>query len=111
MDLAFAAADVVISRAGAGTISELCIAAKAVIFVPSPNVAEDHQTHNARSLSDRGAALLVPDEYAGKELMKTAMTLIKEDSQIKELEIKIEEMALRNSAEIIAREIIKAASL
>jgi len=111
MDLALAAADVVISRAGAGTISELCIAAKAVIFVPSPNVAEDHQTHNARSLSDKGAALLVPDQYAVEELMKTAMSLIKEDSQIKELEIKIEEMALRNSAEIIAREIIKAASL
>lgn len=111
MDLALAAADVVISRAGAGTISELCIAAKAVIFVPSPNVAEDHQTHNARSLSDKGAALLVPDEYAQKELMKTAMNLIKEDSRINELEIKIEEMALRDSAEIIAREIIKASSL
>ncbi len=107
MDLAFAAADVVISRAGAGTISELCIAAKAVIFVPSPNVAEDHQTHNARSLSDKGAALLVPDNMADDELMNAAMELIKDDIKVKELENRIEKMALRDSAEVIAREIIK----
>lgn len=111
MDLAFAAADLVISRAGAGTISELCIAAKAVIFVPSPNVAEDHQTHNAKSLSDKGAAILIADKDADKELMVTAMKLIKDEVGISELESKIEKMALRDSAAKIAKEITEIATV
>ncbi|MDP3435669.1 MAG: undecaprenyldiphospho-muramoylpentapeptide beta-N-acetylglucosaminyltransferase, partial [Bacteroidales bacterium] len=73
MELAFAAADLVISRAGAGTISELCIAAKATIFVPSPNVAEDHQRHNAMALVEKGAAIMVPDNEAAQKLMVEAV--------------------------------------
>ncbi len=68
MDLAFAAADVVITRAGAGTISELCLAGKASIFVPSPNVAEDHQTHNALALVRKNAAYMIPDDVAVEQV-------------------------------------------
>ncbi|MFA7210931.1 MAG: undecaprenyldiphospho-muramoylpentapeptide beta-N-acetylglucosaminyltransferase [Bacteroidales bacterium] len=78
MDLAYAVADVVISRAGAGSISELCIAGKACIFVPSPNVAEDHQTHNAMALVKEHAGLLIRDADAQTELMPTALKLIKD---------------------------------
>ena len=76
MDLAYAAADAVVARAGALTISELCLAHKPAILVPSPNVAEDHQTHNARSLSDKGAARLVPDARAAAELMPAAAEIL-----------------------------------
>ena len=76
MDLAYAAADAVVSRAGALTISELCLAHKPTILVPSPNVAEDHQTHNARALSERGAARLVTDASAATELMPAAMQVL-----------------------------------
>jgi UDP-N-acetylglucosamine--N-acetylmuramyl-(pentapeptide) pyrophosphoryl-undecaprenol N-acetylglucosamine transferase len=69
MDLAFAAADVIISRAGAGTISELCLVGKPVILIPSPNVAEDHQTKNALALVEKDAAILLPDEKASKTLV------------------------------------------
>lgn len=78
MDLAYAVADVVISRAGAGSISELCIAGKACIFVPSPNVAEDHQTHNAMALVKEHAGLLIRDADAQTELMPAALKLIKD---------------------------------
>ena len=64
MDYAYAAADIIISRAGAGTISELCLVGKPVILIPSPNVAEDHQTKNAMALSERDAAILIPDDQA-----------------------------------------------
>ncbi|MCL2501705.1 MAG: undecaprenyldiphospho-muramoylpentapeptide beta-N-acetylglucosaminyltransferase, partial [Bacteroidales bacterium] len=75
MDLAFAAADVVISRSGAGTIAELCMAGKPVVFVPSPNVSEDHQTHNAMALVREEAALIVTEEQASAQLMQTALNL------------------------------------
>jgi len=78
MDLAYAVADVVISRAGAGSISELCIAGKACIFMPSPNVAEDHQTHNAMALVKEDAGLLIRDADAQTELMPAALKLIKD---------------------------------
>ena len=107
MDLAFAAADLVISRAGAGTISELCMAAKATIFVPSPNVAEDHQTHNAMALVKRDAAYMVADIDADLRLMKLAEELIFNDEKIKELEKNIFSMAIERSAERIAMEILK----
>ena len=66
MDYAYAAADIIVSRAGAGTISELCLVGKPVILVPSPNVAEDHQTRNAKALSEKDAAVLIPDNQAAR---------------------------------------------
>ncbi len=106
MDHAFAAADVVITRAGAGTISELCIAKKACIFVPSPNVTEDHQTHNAMALVNKKAALLVEDAEAEKRLMDIAVTLAEDPKRVAEMENNISSLAYRNSAEIIAKEVI-----
>ncbi|MDD4638625.1 MAG: UDP-N-acetylglucosamine--N-acetylmuramyl-(pentapeptide) pyrophosphoryl-undecaprenol N-acetylglucosamine transferase, partial [Bacteroidales bacterium] len=109
MDLAFAAADVIITRAGAGTISELCIARKACIFVPSPNVAEDHQTHNAMALVRENAAAMVPDNQAPEKVMDEAISLLN-DNQRRERMIKnIWSMALYNSAETIAGEIVRLA--
>jgi len=107
MDYAFAAADVVITRAGAGTISELCIAKKACIFVPSPIVTEDHQTHNAMALVKKNAALLVPDSEAENRLMDLATELVADTKRIKTMEDNISKMAYRDSAEIIAKEVIK----
>ncbi len=107
MDYAFAAADIVISRAGAGTISELCVAGKACIFVPSPNVAEDHQTHNAMSLVNMNAALLVPDSHAEIRLMNIAKELVNDRPRIEAMESNIIKMAHRDAAEIIAKEVIK----
>ena len=107
MDLAYAAAGIVISRAGAGTISELCIAEKATIFVPSPNVAEDHQTHNALSLVKRGAALMIPDGEAGERLMDEAIKLVSDNDEVLRLESGIAKLALKDSATVISREILK----
>lgn len=107
MDKAYAAANIVISRAGAGTISELSIAGKATIFVPSPNVAEDHQRHNALALSNKGAAIMIPDVQAMEQLMDRAIELVNDRERVKKLEIAIKEMALHNSAQIIAKEVIK----
>lgn len=109
MDLAYAAADIVISRAGAGTISELCIAGKCTIFVPSPNVAEDHQTHNAMALVKSNAALIVKDKDAEKELMETIENLIKDQEKITELETNILKLAKNDAANVIADECIKLA--
>jgi UDP-N-acetylglucosamine--N-acetylmuramyl-(pentapeptide) pyrophosphoryl-undecaprenol N-acetylglucosamine transferase len=107
MDIAYSAADLVISRAGACTISELAIAGKAVIFVPSPNVAEDHQTHNAYSLVKKDAALMVPDKEAQDKLMETATRLLNDPDRIKGLQNKIGLMAIENSDIKIAEEILK----
>ncbi len=107
MDTAFAAADLVITRAGAGTISELAAAGKAAIFVPSPNVAEDHQTFNARSLTDKGAALMVSDEDAQERLMTMATELVKDNDRIEELEKAILSCAKPDAAEVIAKEVLK----
>lgn len=109
MDLAYAAADVIISRAGAGTISELALVGKPVILVPSPNVAEDHQTHNAMALVSRGAALLVRDADAQKELISTALELIRDETRKASLSENIKKLAIRNSDEVIAREVLKLA--
>lgn len=101
MDLAYAVADVVITRSGASTVSELCAAGKAAIFVPSPNVAEDHQTHNAMALVRKDAALIVKDADAVKDLMPTALDLVANDAKIQELEKNISELALTDAGKTI----------
>ena len=105
MDLAYAAADVVISRAGASSVSELCAAHKTTIFIPSPNVAEDHQTHNAMALVKRDAALLVRDAEAVEKMMPTALELLKDPARIAALEENAGKMALPDAAGKIADEI------
>ena len=107
MDLAYAVADVVISRSGASSVSELCAAEKAVIFVPSPNVAEDHQTHNAMALVNKDAAILVRDSEAQEKLMAEACALIENPDKIALLEKNISRLALRDAAMTIADEIYK----
>ena len=109
MDLGYAAADVIISRAGAGTIAELCIVGKPVILVPSPNVAEDHQTKNAMALVTKNAALLVKDAEAGKELVTAAVQLINDTNKQQELIKNISTLAFHNSANVIANEVLKLA--
>jgi UDP-N-acetylglucosamine--N-acetylmuramyl-(pentapeptide) pyrophosphoryl-undecaprenol N-acetylglucosamine transferase len=107
MDLAYAAADVVISRSGASTVSELCATGKATIFVPSPNVAEDHQTHNAMALVRKDAAMLVKDSDAVDELLPTALALLQSPERIKQLEKNARGMALTNAAQVICDEVYK----
>ena len=107
MDLAYAMADVVISRSGASTVSELCAAGKASIFGPSPNVAEDHQTHNAMALVRKDAALIVKDADAVKDLMPTALALIKDEEKIQTLEKNISALALTDAGRTIVDEIYK----
>lgn len=104
MDLAYAASDVVISRSGASTVSELCAMGKCSIFVPSPNVAEDHQTHNAMALVRKDAALIVKDAEAEEKLMETALGLLADSERMTTLEKNIEKMALRDAAQVIADE-------
>lgn len=98
MDLAYAAADVVISRSGASSVSELCAAHKASIFVPSPNVAEDHQTHNAMALVNKNAALMVKDAEAVESLMSTACSLLNDTETIALLEKNIAALAKTDAA-------------
>ncbi len=107
MDLAYAAADIVISRSGASTVSELCAAHKAAIFVPSPNVAEDHQTHNAMALVKKGAAVMVKDAEAETKLMKTACELLKNDDKIGLMERNIAALAKTDAAMTIAEEVYR----
>jgi UDP-N-acetylglucosamine--N-acetylmuramyl-(pentapeptide) pyrophosphoryl-undecaprenol N-acetylglucosamine transferase len=107
MDLAYAVADLVISRAGACTISELCLVGKPAILVPSPNVAEDHQTKNAMALIDKDAALMVKDSEAGEKLTDTAMSIIHNETFLSSLSANISKMAKHNSARQIAKEILK----
>ena len=107
MDLAFAAADIVVSRAGAGTISELCAIGKATVFVPSPNVAEDHQTHNAMALVRKDAAVMVKDSDAGKNLMSVVEDLLKDRKRMESLEYNIRTLAKPYAADEIAEEIIR----
>ena len=107
MDLAYAIADVVVSRSGASSVSELCAAGKAVIFVPSPNVAEDHQTHNAMALVNKDAALIVRDGEAEEKLMAEACALIENPEKIALLETNISKLALRDAAMTIADEVYK----
>ncbi|MBP5689929.1 MAG: undecaprenyldiphospho-muramoylpentapeptide beta-N-acetylglucosaminyltransferase [Bacteroidales bacterium] len=107
MDLAYAAADVVISRSGASTVSELCALGKAVVFVPSPNVAEDHQTHNAMALVRKDAALIVKDAEAPEKLLPTALELLSDDVRRTQLEKNILALALVDAAQTIADEAYK----
>lgn len=107
MATAYKATDIVISRAGASSISELCLLGKAAVLVPSPNVAEDHQTKNARALSDKGAAVLVADNEAAKVLVEQAIALVSDTAQIQRLETEIKKLAIYNSADIIADESLK----
>ena len=109
MDLAYAACDLIVSRAGAGTISELCAAGKASIFVPSPVVAEDHQTHNAMALVRKGAALLIKDAEAEERLMAEVEKLAFDRARIKELETNILALAKPNASSDIADEVLKLA--
>lgn len=109
MDLAYAMADLVISRAGASSISELCLLGKAAILVPSPNVAEDHQTHNAMALVDKEAAVLVRDQEAKEKLVETALHLIANQKRLQLLRQNILTLAQRDSARRIAEEVIKLA--
>lgn len=107
MASAYAAADVVVSRAGAGSISELELLGKVCILVPSPNVAEDHQTHNARALSDREAAVLVPDAAARERLVDEALKLFADKARRDEMSRNISAMAMHDSDELIVDEVIK----
>lgn len=106
MDFAYSIADMVVSRAGAISVSELCIAAKAVILVPSPNVAEDHQTKNAMALVNQNAALLVKDAEARTILGKKIMELANDEMLKNSLEKNISRMARKDAAAVIAGEVI-----
>ncbi len=107
MSSAYKAADLVIGRAGAGSISELQVLGKPVILVPSPNVAEDHQTHNARALSDRGAAVLITDADAREKLVGATIMLIKDKSELNRMSQEISKMALLDSDTRIVDEVCK----
>jgi len=107
MDYAYSIADLVVSRAGAGTISELCLLKKPAILVPSPNVAEDHQTVNARALSDHHAAILIPDNMAEEQLVRKAIELLNDRERLHDLSLKIAEFAQRDSAKRIVDEAVR----
>lgn len=107
MDLAYAAADVVISRAGAIAISELCLVGKPTILIPSPNVAEDHQTKNARALADKGAAILVPDSQCTAEGLPAALQLLNDEARRHAMTQAIQQFAAPRAAERIVDEIDK----
>lgn len=109
MDLAYAMADLVISRAGASSISELCLLGKPAILVPSPNVAEDHQTHNAMALVEKNAAVMIKDSDAVKSLIPYALDLINADKQLNTLSKNILTLAQKDSAKRIAEEVIQLA--
>lgn len=103
---ALSAANLVVSRAGAGSISEFALLGKAVILVPSPNVSEDHQTKNAMALVEKNAAIYVADAKADEELLKTAVETVMNDAKLASLEENIEKMAKPNAAQEIADEVL-----
>ncbi|MDE6290392.1 MAG: undecaprenyldiphospho-muramoylpentapeptide beta-N-acetylglucosaminyltransferase [Muribaculaceae bacterium] len=107
MAAAYAAADLVVSRAGAGSISELELLGKPCILVPSPNVAEDHQTKNARALSDKGAAILVADADAREKLVDEIIATVRDNARLQDMSAEIRRLALPDSAEKIVDEVIK----
>jgi UDP-N-acetylglucosamine--N-acetylmuramyl-(pentapeptide) pyrophosphoryl-undecaprenol N-acetylglucosamine transferase len=111
MDLAYAAADVIISRAGAGTIAELCVVKKPVILVPSPNVAEDHQTKNARALVNENAAVFIADRDAEAQLVDKVLELLADKDAQKKLSVNIGKLALPDADEVIAKEVMKIAGV
>ena len=110
MGSAYRAADLVISRAGASSISEFCLIGKPVILVPSPNVAEDHQTKNALALSTRDAAIYIKDAEAPDILLQTAIDTVNDDAKLKSLSENVLKLALPDSANIIAKEVINLAN-
>lgn len=110
MDLAYSAADLVISRAGAGSISEFCLLHKPVVLVPSPNVAEDHQTKNALALVDKGAALYVKDSEAQEKMLATAIDAVNDAPRLRTLSENIAKLAFYNSADRIADEVLALAA-
>lgn len=107
MDLAYACADVVVARAGAGTISELCLLEKAALLIPSPNVAEDHQTKNAMALVNKEAAVMLKDSEAEEKLLDMMRRLLEDDTRRETLQRNIGKLAIRDSDEVIAKEILK----
>ncbi|MBD1432813.1 undecaprenyldiphospho-muramoylpentapeptide beta-N-acetylglucosaminyltransferase [Sphingobacterium sp. DN00404] len=107
MDLAYAAADLIISRAGAGTISELCVVGKPVILVPSPNVAEDHQTKNAQALAAKNAAVMISEADARDTMMYVALELLSDEAKCASLSAEIQKMARLDADEVIAKEVLK----
>lgn len=109
MDLAYAVSDLIISRAGAGTIAELCLVDKPVILVPSPNVAEDHQTKNANALVSKEAAVLIADRHAEAELVEQAIKVLKDETLCATLIKNIKKLGFANSDKVIAEEVIKIA--
>ena len=110
MGVAYRAADLVISRAGASSISEFCLIGKPVVLVPSPNVAEDHQTKNAMALVNKDAALYVKDSEAPDTLLQKAINTVKDDSRLAILSENIKKLGLKDSADIIADEVISLAN-
>ena len=110
MGAAYKAADLVISRAGASSISEFCLIGKPVILVPSPNVAEDHQTKNAMALVNKSAAIYVKDAEAPNSLLQLAVDTVKDDEQLAQLADNIKKLGKPNSADIIADEVLKIAN-
>ena len=109
MGTAYKAADLVISRAGASSISEFCLIGKPVILVPSPNVAEDHQTKNAMALVNKQAAMIMKDSQAPDELVDLALETVKSEGKLESLSMNIKKLALPDSANIIADEVLKLA--
>jgi UDP-N-acetylglucosamine--N-acetylmuramyl-(pentapeptide) pyrophosphoryl-undecaprenol N-acetylglucosamine transferase len=107
MDIAYRAADLVVSRAGASSISELQLLGKPCILVPSPNVAEDHQTKNARDLVDKGAAMMVSDADAADCGISTALKMVADEALLAKLSKNIEKLAMPNAAASVADEIVK----
>ena len=109
MNAAYSAADLVVSRAGAGSISEFCLLGKPVILVPSPNVAEDHQTKNAMALVEKDAAVYIKDSEAEKQLICSAIELVNNDDKLNKLSENIKKLAFKDSAKVIANEVCKLA--
>jgi UDP-N-acetylglucosamine--N-acetylmuramyl-(pentapeptide) pyrophosphoryl-undecaprenol N-acetylglucosamine transferase len=107
MDLVYAASDIVISRAGASSVSELCIVGKPVIFIPSPNVAEDHQTKNAKSIVDKKGALLLKESELDTEFSLVFEALLKDQEKQNQLSENIKQLAMPKATKKIADEIVK----
>lgn len=107
MDLVYAAADIVISRAGASSVSELCIVGKPVVFIPSPNVAEDHQTKNAKSIVDKKGAIMLKETELDAEFILVFEALLKDIGKQEQLSTNIKELALPNATKQIVDEIVK----
>lgn len=107
MDLAYAVADLMISRAGAATISELCLVGKPAILMPSPNVTEDHQTKNTLALVEKDAAVMVKDKEGAKKMFQTALDLLNDEAKLQSLSENVRKLGMKNAADTIAKEVLK----